>query len=171
MLTITVQLLDLSLIWPRSYWPSRLKSTLCGSYNGRIPLFPSLESNGETSNCLVSSSLFVLMRSHAVYHIHMTNGGIDDESVSSSDRLPRPFFLSRLCISQVMCWQVYLIQPPNSNGLIPLRLSAFKPPKDRLLLDWFPSKAGRNAGKCGKAKKMIFTEHNSRQSARDLRTM
>jgi hypothetical protein len=47
----------------------------------------------EASKYLVCSSSPIPMRAHAVYSFLMTTGGIDDESLVGTDRLPRPFLL------------------------------------------------------------------------------
>lgn len=108
-------------------------------------LFPSLESTEKRANVLSPrASLYWCDRMLSITSTWLMVASMMSQCQVQTAHLGPS--LSVDCAS-VMCWQVYPIQFPNSNVLIPLRFSAFKPPKDRLLLDWLPSKAGRNAEK------------------------
>ncbi|CAG8074001.1 unnamed protein product [Penicillium nalgiovense] len=76
--------------------------TFCELYEQEVPYIPVTRAECEASKYLVCSSSPIPMRSHAVYHFHMTAGGIDDESPKGPYRLPWPFSQSTLCISHVL---------------------------------------------------------------------
>ncbi|KAK9847414.1 hypothetical protein MYU51_019459 [Penicillium brevicompactum] len=67
-----------------------VSSEVSANFMNSAPHSPVTQVECEASN-LVCSTSSIPMRSHAVFHLHMTAGGIDDESLKSSDRLPRPF--------------------------------------------------------------------------------
>ncbi|KAJ5202885.1 hypothetical protein N7449_004964 [Penicillium cf. viridicatum] len=76
--------------------------TFCELYEQEVPYIPVTRAECEPSKYLVCSSSPIPMRSRAVYHFHMTAGGIDDESPKGSYRLPWRFSQSTLCISHVL---------------------------------------------------------------------
>ncbi|CAG8400015.1 unnamed protein product, partial [Penicillium salamii] len=92
--------------------------TFCGLYKQGVPHIPVTRVECEASKCVVSSGSPIPTGSHALYHSHMTIGGISIESIMV--RIVSIFaLLSQSTLYIRSCADVFTIHTPNPNGPIP----------------------------------------------------